>query len=635
MKAMNDLRAYLLIAVGLLASCSTNDWGDDFMQGGMTGGMGGMTPGGSASGSVSDDGSKPDFASSITTWQGETADDASKDIVGSEKDYYHEANTFSRTVTVTYNGNTASVTTTDNQILSHTDGAYVTIDMQTNEVDKTEIILKGKSEDGGLKIYGTSKFKLTLDGVELTSQKGPAINSQCKKRIYVHLSSGTTNRLTDIAKYSDDSYYLEGSADEDRKGCFFSEGNLVFSGNGTLVVAGKYKHGIATDGYFWMRPGVTIAVTEAGKNAIHVKGDEDDNIGVYIGGGLIHTNVSSTAGKGIKTDLHVEITGGKLILNTSGNAEYEEDEKDTSSAAGIKTDGNVTISGGTLNMVSTGTGGKGWNVDGNMEISGGEITVTTTGGKYTYTSSLTSSPKGVKADGDITINDGVLNISVSGKSDGSEGLESKGTLTVNGGEVYVYAYDDAINAASAFNVNGGKVYAYACNNDGIDSNGTMTVSGGLVISSGCGAPEGSIDVDSSNKFKINGGIVLGMGGTLQSSPSSSSSQRSVVYGGLSISNGKKVCVLDKSDKPILTLDAPRTMSGGSFFFSSPDITSNASYTISSGGTLTGSTSAWSGWYQGGTWSNGTTVTTFTSTSVVTTIGTSSGSGMGGGNGGGW
>jgi len=618
----------LLLVMGCYA-CTPSDNGffpDDFP---------GEIPGGMANGNgtSSNDGTVPEFDSTITQWDGEEAEDAHLDVVGTDADFYHEANTFTSTVTITYNGSSVSVESSNNQILHHISGAYATVDMQTNSVSGVEIVVKGKSEDGGLKIYGEKKYKLTLAGVELTSQKGPAINSQCKKRIYVHLQEGTTNCLTDVASYSDDTYYMDASADEDRKGCFFSEGNLVFSGAGTLVVAGKYKHGIVTDGYFWMRPGVTIAITEAAKNGIHVKGDSDDNIGVYIKGGLIYANLSSEAGKGIKCDLDVEVVGGKLCLNTSGNAIYESDENDTSSAAGIKTDGSIVISGGTHTLKSTETGGKGLNADTDIIIAGGNTTIITTGGKYIYTSSLTSSPKGVKADGNITISDGKLNISVTGKSDGSEGLESKGTMSISGGEVYVYAYDDAINAAKALNVTGGKVYAYASNNDGIDSNGTLIVSEGLVIASGTSAPEGGIDVDNSNNFKINGGIVISVGGSLQSTPSSGSSQRCVAYNGISVSKGKKVAVLDSSSKPILTFELPRTISNASFFFSCPDLVANDSYTISSEGTLSSYKDSWNGWYNGGTWSGGTQLTSFTSNSVITTIGSSnngpSGGGMGG------
>lgn len=589
------------------------------------------------SSSSTDDGSAPEFDSTITEWNGETADDASSDVVGTDKDFYYELNSFSNTVTIVYNESSADVTSSNAQIKTYVSGAYVTVDMQTNSISDTEIILKGTTSDGGLKIYGNNKFKLTMQGVDITSQQGPAINSQCKKRVYVHLEEGTSNYLTDAASYEDDAYYLSGesSSTEDRKGCLFSEGNLVFSGHGNLIVAGKYKHGIVTDGYFYMRPGVTLVVTEAAKNAVHVKGDSDDGIGVYIAGGMIYANVSSTAGKGIKTDLDVEVAGGKLLLNTSGNATYDADEKDTSSAAGIKTDGNVIISGGTHVMKSTGTGGKGINADGAITITGGTTTVTTTGGKYVYSSSLTSSPKGVKADGDITISGGNLNISVTGVSDGSEGLESKATLTVSGGEVYTYAYDDAINASNAINISGGKVYAYASNNDGIDSNGSLTISGGLVIGCGTGSPESGIDVDNSNNFKINGGIVIATGGTLQSSPSSSSQQRSVIYNGITATKGSQVCVLNGSGSPIFTFEFPRTLNSSSLLFSTPAITSGETYTVSYGGTVTSYTDSWNGWFEGGTWTEGTTLGTFTSSNTVTTIGSSNMGGGPGGNTGGW
>ncbi len=591
---------------------------------------------GTGDGTSTDDGTAPDFDPSITEWSGEKADDADSDVVGTDEDFYHELNSFSNVVTVSYSGTAASVECSNSGILCHVSGAHVTIDMKTNAVSGVEIVLSGKSDDGSLKAYGEKKFKLTMDGIELTSKQGPAINNQCKKRIYVHLQEGTTNRLTDSESYNNDAYYLDSSVSEDRKGCLFSEGNIVFSGTGVLVVAGKYKHGIVTDGYFWMRPGVTIAVTEANKNGIHVKGDVDDNIGFYMAGGLVYANISATAGKGIKTDLDAEIAGGKLMLNTSGDAEYESDENDTSSAAGIKSDGSIIISGGVHTLKSTGSGGKGLNSDADIRISGGETTITTSGGKYTYSSKLDSSPKGAKADGDVIISGGKLNISVTGKSDGSEGLESKGAMTIIGGEVYVYAYDDAINAGTAFEVTGGRVYAYASNNDGIDSNGTILISGGLVIGSGSGSPEGGIDCDSSNRFKINGGIVIGTGGTMMSSPSSNSTQRSVVYNGMSLSKGSKVAVLDSSSNPILTYELPRTMSSATFFFSCPDIASGKSYTISSEGTLADYTECWNGWYGGGAWSEGTELTTFTSDNMVTTIGSSSGWGPGGGgSGGGW
>ena len=605
MKFQRILAATLLAAI-TLTSCIKNtgfDSPDDPMgNGGGMGDMGGGIGGGTGSGS--DDGNAPTFDAVIAAWDGTKADDAANDIIGTNEDLYWEQNSFTASsavqVKVVYNGSTATVTTSSDKVKYDISGARVTIDMQTNSVKNVTITASGTSTDGQLKIYGEKKFKLTLDGLNLTSKTGPAINSQCKKRIFVHLADGTTNSLTDAATYSDDAFYLNAStaADEDRKGCFFSEGNLIFSGTGVLQLQGNYKHGLVTDGYLYTRPGVTIVVNSAAKNAIHVKGDATDNIGVYIAGGLIYTNTASDAGKGIKTDLNAEIAGGKLLLNTSGKAVYDSDENDTSSAAGLKTDGNVIITGGTLVLKSTGTGGKGINADGSISISGGTTTVTTTGGKYTYSRDLTSSPKGVKADGDITISGGTLNIAVTGKSDGSEGLESKATLSISGGTVYSWAYDDAINAATAIDISGGRVYAYGSNNDGIDSNGKLTISGGLVIGVGTSSPESGIDCDRSSDFKITGGTVISLGGTLQSSPGSGS-QKYATFKNTNAVKGQKACVLDGSKKPVLTFEFPRTMNGATLFVSSPSL--GTSYSLSTGGTLSGATDSWNGWYDGGIW----------------------------------
>lgn len=149
----------------------------------------------------------PEFDYEIGEWNGETATDATNDITGTNADYYHEANTFSSVVTITYDGGTAIVENSNAGIVCHTTGAYVTVDLLTNSVSCAEIVIKGKSDEGGLKIYGKKSFKLTMQGVELTSKIGPAINNQCKKSMFVHLVEGTVNSLTDASTYSNDTYY--------------------------------------------------------------------------------------------------------------------------------------------------------------------------------------------------------------------------------------------------------------------------------------------------------------------------------------------------------------------------------------------------------------------------------------------
>lgn len=618
----------LVLLTAVLSACTSFNT-DPYNENDWT--MGGSTGQGSTSGSFT-----PSFVGDITDWDGTTADDASKDVIGTDKDIYEELNTFSNTVTVNFSGSSATAVSSNKNILCYTTGAYVTIDAQTNEVSKMNIVVSGQTDDGGLKIYGSNKFKLTLNGVEITSKRGCAINSQCKKRIYVVVGDGTTNKLTDASTYSDDSYYLS-TSDEDRKGCFFSEGNLIFSGNGVLRVAGKMKHGIATDGYMWVRPGVTIVVDEAVKNAIHVKGDSDDAIGIHVAGGLIYTKTTGVAGKGIKTDLNIDVEGGKLINYTTGDSEYDSDEKDTSSAAGLKADGNVNISGGSVLLRSSGTGGKGINADGAITISGGEVTATTSGGKYYYTNSITSSPKGIKADGDITISGGVVNVAVTGKSDGSEGIESKSVLTISGGEVYSYAYDDAFNSGSDMIISGGKVFACALNADGLDTNGGFTMSGGVVVAIGAGGSEEGVDCETSSKYLVNGGTLIAFGGNVMTTASSNSKQCVVYYGGVTVSSGTLFSVTDSSGNPIATLNLPKSLSGMTMMFSSPSLKKGSSFAIYTGGTLSGATDSWNYWSAGGTLANATKSATFTCSSSSTITSTNTSGNQGGNNrpGGGW
>ncbi len=556
----------------------------------------------------SNDGDAPEFASMIPSWNGETADDASQDIVGSGNAFYHENNNFPNTVTITYNNDEATIESNNPGISCVKSGNHVTIDMQSNGIGNTEIKLKGKSDNGSLKLYGKNKIKLTLQGVELSSANGPAINNQCKKTLYIHAEEGTTNRFCDTPIYGNDTYYLNDPTEEDRKGCLFSEGSMIFSGKGIVVIAAKYRHGIASDSYIYTRPGITLAITEAAKNAIHAKGDVDDGIGVHIQGGLIYANISSPAGKGIKTDLNINLCGGKVLLNTDGDGEFDPETSDTSSPAAIKADGDIIITGGEHLLRSSGNGGKGINATGNLIINGGTTTAITTGNQYIYSERLTSSPKSVKADGSISVSGGILNIAATGNCDGSEGFESKNDLNISGGEIYIYSYDDAVNVTRNINFTEGKLYAYSCNNDGIDANGKITVSGGLFIGIGAGSPESGIDVDTSDQLLINGGNVIAMGGN-QIAPSQASRQRSLLQNNIQVAAKRNFAVLNASNTPVVTFTAPRSMERASLLISSPEFSEGSTYTLSTEGNLIDSSASWNGWHKGGSWSEGNNVAT--------------------------
>lgn len=573
----------------------------------------------------------PEISTDENGYDGQVATDADKDAVVAGDDIYWENQDFATLVKVVYSGAAAEVLTENDAVGSYITGADVAIDL--TDIGVAEVIASGNSDDGQLKIYGNSAVKLTLDGLDLTCGKSAAINVQNKSTLYIHMSAGKENIICDAGEQSDESFYPDGvTADaEKRNGAIYCKGSAVLSGTGTLNVTGKKKHGISVKSSVAVRPGVTIAINDVADNCIKAEG-------ITVLGGYVWAKTSAEAGKCLSSDADVNIKGGVLKLYTSGGSIYEEDENDTSSPAGIKADGNMTISGGEILCVSTGEGGKGLNIDGNLTIDSGVINVVTSGVKYIYNASLDldSSPKGVKADGEITINGGYLNIQVTGVSDGSEGLESKSKITVNDGEVFVYAYDDAINVGGdspvGMEVNGGKIFAFADNNDGIDSNGKLWINGGLVIASGSGTPEEGLDCDHSQNFIVTGGTLIGTGGAAIST-SSSSTQRSVIYNGVSAKTGELFVIADPDGGPILKYELPRTMNRMAVFFSSPDIKSGETYTVYSGGSLSGNTVNWNGWFSDGTYDTGTQLGTFTSNSLTVTVGLSSGPGGGPGNGG--
>ena len=157
----------------------------------------------------------------------------------------------------------------------------------------------------------------------------------------------------------------------------------------------------------------------------------------------------------------------------------------------------------------------------------------------------------------------------------------------------------------------------------------MWINGGLVIASGSAAPEEGLDCDRSQNFIVKGGILIGTGGAAIST-SSSSTQRSVIYNGVSAKTGELFVITDAEGYTILKYELPRTMSKMSVFFSSPDLKAGATYNVYSGGSLSGNTNNWNGWFEDGMYDVGTKLGSFTSNSITTTVGQSSGPGGPGG-----
>jgi hypothetical protein len=549
----------------------------------------------------------------------------------------------SSTIKIAFSGTSATISGENDSVSVVKDGAYVTIKSTATGICYD---LSGTTTSGSFKIYSDKAFKIMLDGVTVKSGSGSAINSQSSKKCTVELVDGTSNTLTDASSYSTPST-------EDEKATFFSEGQLVFSGSGSLTITGNYKHGICSDDYIIVNGTPSITVSSAVTDGIHVMDYFEMNSGtvkvtassddidceegyVMLNGGTLSASTAGTAKKCVKAETYIDINGGTITLNTTGGGKYDTTDKDVAGSACMKCGGDFTFDNATATLKSTGSGGKGINVDGKATFNSGVLTVTTTGQQYSYgttstgggfpgggqsTSSNSTGAKGIKSDGDMTINGGTITVSTTG-GEGSEGIEGKANIIINNGVVSVTSYDDGINAGTKLTINGGQVYSYATNNDAIDSNGSFLFTGGLTIALGTTTPECGFDCDQ-NTFAITGGTLIGFGGDSSTPTANSCTQHSVLYGG--VSGTGLISVVDSDGNNLFTFQLSRSYSGAKMLYSSPSLAASKTYSIYTGGSVTkGST--FNGFTTGGTYSGGSQATSFTTSSMVTSVGTTTGGG---------
>ena len=483
-----------------------------------------------------------------------------------------EASVTDNQVVVTYDGTSATVTIAGNvaQYVTPTiSGAHVSIEQTNTEaIDDDEItyVLSGTASDGEFALSGSYKCTVSLAGVTLTNPSGAAINITNGKRIQISAKKDTENTLADGSGGS-------------QKACVYSKGQIQLQGNGTLNVVGNTKHaiksgdyitvknltlnitsavgdGINCEEYFLMKSG-TVSISGTGDDGIQCDlggdastgeivatetvdaHDDEDSGNVYIEGGTLNITVTADAAKGIKSEGDLKISDGTFTIKTTGGGARDSDDLKTKASSCLSADGNTTISGGTLSLTSTGAGGKGIKGDGAFTATGGNVTIKTSGNAVVasssgslstvssssqldrYSSDCKSSPKGLKIDGAITISDNAV-ISVTTTGAGGEGIESKTSIDITGGQVTVVATDDAINASTNTETNGsgdltisgGYVYARSTGNDGIDSNGNCYIKGGLVYAIGTSSPEVAIDANTEDRKQlyVQGGTLIAIGG---------------------------------------------------------------------------------------------------------------------------
>ena len=415
---------------------------------------------------------------------------------------------------VVINGSTVTVTADGTYIISGTFNGQIVV-----EADES------------------AKIQLVLKNADISCTNSAAIYVKSADKVFVTLADGSNNTLKTTGAFTPD-----GETNVD--GVIFSKADITFNGNGNLTVSTANGHGIVTKDDLVVTSGnytVTasghafsgkdsirvkdgsVTVT-SGKDGLHSEHTENAEKGfIYISGGRF--NITSD-GDGIDATHSVLVSGGEFNIVSGGGAANAEKKSndfgfggrqdfqqntstDSTSCKGVKADGSLTLSSCTMTIDSADDA---LHCGGTLNIKSGNYFIST-------------GDDGLHSDSGVVINDG--NVQISGSYEGIEGK----TIDIKGGTITLTASDDGLNAAggndqsgyggmmgrdnfgasadSYINITGGIININA-QGDGVDSNGNLTVSGGECYVSGpTNGGNGSLDYGGT--ATVSGGVFVATG----------------------------------------------------------------------------------------------------------------------------
>lgn len=350
----------------------------------------------------------------------------------------------SRTVTITTPDDSSDDTWKENTGTINldtmsVDGDGVSVDGNTITISKGgDFTVTGTLADGQIAVNALDengdkdKVKLRLSGASITNSSGPAISVTAADELFITLTDGTENSLTDSETYSDESI----------DGCIYSKDDIEIKGSGSLNINANHGHGIKSNDSL-----------EIGNGTININAENDGlhaNETILISGGTLNIDA---VGDGIQAEEILNITDGDINVKTTGyvapsntntmrgmrfepspspspsasdNVAESEDTSETSSSKGIKADWMMTISGGNINIDST---DHSVHCADEINFNGGTVAVSS------------SSGKGISGHGAVNLNGTDITV-----TNATEGIESKSILTINDGNIDITCSDDGLNA---------------------------------------------------------------------------------------------------------------------------------------------------------------------------------------------
>lgn len=471
-------------------------------------------------------------------------------------------------------------------------GDGVSIDSNTVKITEGgDFTVTGTLDGGSIYINADDKVKLRLSGASITSSDGPAIFFDNAEKAFITITEDTENFLEDSEQYTseDADAALFSNDDLEIKG----NGSLTVTGNykhgiasdddlsvenGNITV-NSYEHSIKVNDTLSVIGGTLTLNAKTGKG---MKAEKE----LVIDDGDI--NIVTEESEGIESKGTLVINGGNININAKEDG-INTGNSDTST-------GTTAENKGKSDMAQPPQMQEGQQPpqmpDGQTppEMPDGQTPPEMPDGGMRGQRGGRGMPPQMQGgqqppempDGQTPpeMPDGQTPPEMPDGQQMPEG-QNRGQRPENGGENGFGGgfgrIDEETAAAHAITINGGSIYIKA-GGDGIDSNGSLTINGGTVIIDG---PEnsGNGPLDSEGAMAINGGTVI----TLSSSgmiqlPNNGNGQNIIRVGFDEMqSSGTTVSVKDSDGDEIMSHTAKTTYQ--TLIFSSPELKTDGEYTV--------------------------------------------------------